>query len=160
MKNGLDFHRILDSNGKLIGVLDFNNMIPVRPNVVKKIQARIEKSDDQATRKYKELMSDQLTFCRQNHDVIVNKANKLYRMVHQKNTSNFIKRRCLNWTKLEEILDRFQPKPKHKYVILLTTLLLFRSDMLPEPFFIFPKVHPCLRSDRRQIPYCSPHPGV
>ncbi len=62
MKNGLDFHRILDSNGKLIGVLDFNNMIPVRPNVVKKIQARIEKRDDQATRKYKELMSDQLTF--------------------------------------------------------------------------------------------------
>ena len=113
MKNGLDFHRILDSSGKLIGVLDFNNMIPVRPNVVKKIQARIEKRDDQATRKYKELMSDQLTFCRQNHDVIVNKANKLYRMVHQKNTSNFIKRRCLNWTKLEEILDRFQPKPKH-----------------------------------------------
>ena len=34
MKNSVDFHRILDSRGKLIGVLDFNNMIPVRPDVV------------------------------------------------------------------------------------------------------------------------------
>ena len=107
MKNGLDFHRVLDSDGKLIGVLDFNNMIPVRSDVVKKIHARINKNDDLATRHYKELISDQLTFCRQNHDVIVNKANKLYRMVHQRKTSGFIKRRCLNWTKLEEILDRY-----------------------------------------------------
>ena len=43
MKNGLDFHRILDSEGKLIGVLDFNNMIPVRPDVVKKIHPQILK---------------------------------------------------------------------------------------------------------------------
>ena len=113
MKNGLDFHRILDSDGKLIGVLDFNNMIPVRPDVVRKIQARINKSDNTATRHYKELMSDQLTFCRQNHEVIVNKANKLYSMVHQKNTSGFVKSRCLNWKKLEEILDRYQVDSKH-----------------------------------------------
>lgn len=40
MKNGVDFHRILDSDGKLIGVLDFNNMIPVRQDVVKKSRQR------------------------------------------------------------------------------------------------------------------------
>ena len=108
MKNGLDFHRILDSEGKLIGVLDFNNMIPVRPDVVKKIHPQISKNDNSAVQHYKELISDQLTFCRQNHEVIVNKATKLYRMVHQKKTSGFVKRRCLNWTKLEEILDRYK----------------------------------------------------
>ena len=113
MKNGLDFHRILDADDKLIGVLDFNNMIPVRPDVVRKIQVRTNKTDNQATRHYKELMSDQLTFCRQNHDVIVNKAIKLYRMVHQKSTSGFIKRRCLNWAKLEEVLDRYQADIKN-----------------------------------------------
>jgi len=107
MKNGLDFHRILDSDGKLIGVLDFNNMIPVRPDVVHKIQLKIAKNDDQATRHYKELMSDQLTFCRQNHDTIVKKANKLYTMVQKKNTSAQLKHRCLNWSKLENVLDRY-----------------------------------------------------
>ena len=29
MKNGLDFHRILDSKGKLIGVLDFNGSFDI-----------------------------------------------------------------------------------------------------------------------------------
>ena len=58
MKNGVDFHRILDSDGKLIGVLDFNNMIPVRQDVVKKIQAKIRKTNSPATRHYKELLSD------------------------------------------------------------------------------------------------------
>ena len=107
MKNGLDFHRVLDSNGKLIAVLDFNNMIPVRPDVIQKIEAKIRKNDSPPTKHYKELLSDQLTFCRQNHDVIVKKANKLYRMVHQKSTSSQLKRRCLNWGKLEKVLDRF-----------------------------------------------------
>ena len=110
MKNGLDFHRILDSDRKLIGVLDFNNMIPVRDDVVQKIQIRISKSDSPATKHYKDMMSDQLTFCRQNHEVIINKANKLYRMVQQKKAGAIVKRRCLNWTKLEEILDRFKAK--------------------------------------------------
>ncbi len=35
MKNDVDFHRILDADGKLIGVLDFNNMIPVCEDVLK-----------------------------------------------------------------------------------------------------------------------------
>ena len=108
MKNGVDFHRILDSDGKLIGVLDFNNMIPVRQDVVNKIQAKIRKTDSPATRHYKELLSDQLTFCRQNQEIIIKKANKLYQMVHQRNTSSQLKRRCLNWTKLEQVLDRFR----------------------------------------------------
>lgn len=34
MKNGTNFHRVLDNNGKLIGVLDLNNMIPVRKDVL------------------------------------------------------------------------------------------------------------------------------
>ena len=55
MKNGVDFHRILDNNGKLIGVLDFNNMIPVREDVVKEVEIKIHKHDNQETRHYKNL---------------------------------------------------------------------------------------------------------
>ena len=109
MKNGLDFHRILDSKGKLIGVLDFNCMIPVRQDVVKKIQAKADKNDNPAAKHYKALLSDQLTFCRQNNDIIIKKANKLYQMVHKKSASSQLKRRCLDWEKLEEVLDKFNP---------------------------------------------------
>ena len=107
MKNGVDFHRVLDSDGGLIGVLDFNNMIPVRPDVVTKIDAKIHKNDSPSTKRYKELLSDQITFCRQNQDIIVKKANKLYHLVHRKSTSVQLKRRCLDWNKLEKVLDRF-----------------------------------------------------
>ena len=107
MKNGVDFHRILDADGKLIGVLDFNNMIPVRRDVLKEVDIKILPIDSQEMRHYKNLMIDQLNFCRQNQDIIVKKAEKLYRMVGKKNVSGPLKRRCLNWNKLERVLERF-----------------------------------------------------
>ena len=107
MKNDVDFHRILDADGKLIGVLDFNNMIPVCEDVLKEVDAKIRPNDNSKTKRYKNLVIDQLNFCRQNQEILVAKANKLYRMISKKNTSGQLKRRCLKWQKLEEILDRF-----------------------------------------------------
>ena len=40
MKNREDFSRIVDSNGKIIGVLNFNSMIPVSKNVICKMPAK------------------------------------------------------------------------------------------------------------------------
>ena len=107
MKNGVDFQRILDTKGKLIGVLDFNDMIPVRKDTVRKIEVRIDSNDSSAVKHYKELMSDQLTYCRQHQELIIHKAQKLYYLVDKENISGQMKRRCLNWKKLEAILDRF-----------------------------------------------------
>ena len=107
MKNSLDFHRILDSDGKLIGVLNFNNMIPVRDDVIQKIQLKINEYDSASNRHYKNLMIDQITYCRKNQAVIVRKAQKLHRLVNMEGASSQLKRRCLKWTKLEAILDRF-----------------------------------------------------
>ncbi|MBQ9199402.1 MAG: type III toxin-antitoxin system ToxN/AbiQ family toxin [Lachnospiraceae bacterium] len=107
MKNGVDFHRIIDSDGKLIGVLDFNNMIPVREDVLREVDLKINPKDSQEVKCYKNLMIDQLDFCRQNHAVLVKKAEKLYNMVGKKNGSSPLKRRCLKWSKLEQILERF-----------------------------------------------------
>ena len=58
-------------------------------------------------KRYKNLMIDQLNFCRQNQDIIVKKAEKLYKMVQRKNVSGPLKRRCLKWSELERILERF-----------------------------------------------------
>ena len=107
MKNDVDFHRVLDSKGKLIGVLDFNNMIPVREDLLQVIKVKARPDDSPSERHYKNLVIDQINFCRQNQDIIVRKANKLYRMVSQKNASRQLKRRCLDWPKLEKVLARF-----------------------------------------------------
>ena len=92
MKNSIDYHKVLDAQGKLIGVLNINN----------------HQTDSQETKHYKNLVIDQLNFCRHNQDMIVAKANKLYRMVNKKSVSGPLKRRCLNWQKLEDILGRFK----------------------------------------------------
>ena len=107
MKNGVDFHRILDADGKLIGVLDFNNMIPVREDVLMEVDLKIHPNDTREMKHYKNLMIDQLNFCRQNQDILNKKAEKLYKMVGRKNGSGPLKRRCLKWSKLEQILERF-----------------------------------------------------
>ena len=107
MKNDVDFHKILDGDGKLIGVLNFNNMIPVNEHVVEKIDLTICRNDSPSARRYKMLMIDQVNFCRKNQDIIVAKANKLYRMINRKNASGPLKRRCLNWNRLEEIIERY-----------------------------------------------------
>lgn len=106
MKNDVDFHKVLDTNGKLIGVLDFNNMIPVRSDVIEEIKVKILPHDNPSVKHYKNLVIDQLNFCRQNQNIIVSKANKLYRIVNKKNASGPLKRRCLKWHKLEELLER------------------------------------------------------
>ena len=108
MKNSIDYHKVLDAQGKLIGVLNINNMIPVRKDVLKEIDIKIHQTDSQETKHYKNLVIDQLNFCRHNQDMIVAKANKLYRMVNKKSVSGPLKRRCLNWQKLEDILGRFK----------------------------------------------------
>ena len=107
MPNSIDFHRIEDSRGKIIGVLDFNDMIPVRPDVVRKIEVKITHRDSEAEKHYKNLLQDQIAFCQQNQEILVKKANTLYTLVITKKAKKALRERCLNWEKLETILDRF-----------------------------------------------------
>ena len=41
-------------------------------------------------------------------DAIIKKANKLYKLVYKKNVSGNLKRRCLDYKKLEEALSKFK----------------------------------------------------
>ena len=107
MKNDVDFMKITDSDGKLIGVLDFNNMIPVREDLVQKIDIKIRASDSYETIRCKNLIIDQLNFCRKNQDMIISRANKLYRIINKKNVSVSLKKRCLKFKKLEGVLEKF-----------------------------------------------------
>lgn len=107
MKNDIDFTKVFDSHGKLIGVLNFNNMIPVRNDVITRMDIKIHPYDSAEVKHYKNMTIDQLTFCQKNQDAIVRKANKLYRLVTTNKASGFVKRRCCKFGELEKVLSRF-----------------------------------------------------
>ena len=106
MKNDVDFTKILDGE-KLIGVLNFNNMIPVDEGCMIPLNLRITGKDDIASKKYKKMAIKQLDWCRRNQEAIVKKANKLYMMVQSERASGFLKKRCCNFKKLEKVLQKW-----------------------------------------------------
>ncbi|MGN0589492.1 MAG: type III toxin-antitoxin system ToxN/AbiQ family toxin [Ruminiclostridium sp.] len=117
-KNAIDFVRILDetkhnehSTPVIIGVLNFNNMIPVADDVVTEIDIKINKGDSPKTAKYKELLTKQLDWCRKNELNILSHANRLYSLVtkHPEKNRN-LTRRCCDFKKLEAVLEKRQEK--------------------------------------------------
>ncbi|MCD8065749.1 MAG: type III toxin-antitoxin system ToxN/AbiQ family toxin [Oscillospiraceae bacterium] len=105
MKNDLDFTKIYDGD-KLIGVLNFNNMIPVEDTYTSVLNLRISSTDTQAEQHYKKLAMKQLTFCQQNQEAIVKKANKLYDIITSEKAGGLLKRRCCDFLKLERALEK------------------------------------------------------
>lgn len=105
MKNDVDFTKIYDGE-KLIGVLNFNNMIPIYEQYVQLLNIKLSPSDNASTIHYKKMCAKQLTYCQRNQDAIVRKANRLYEMIISGKASALIKRRCCDFIKLEAILKR------------------------------------------------------
>lgn len=108
MKNDIDFSRIIDKKGKLIGALNFNNMIPVTKDVIKKINVEPDKNDTVKDKIYKDLLNDQLDWCNDNNDIINRKANKLYNFVTlTPEKSRALVRRCGDFKRFEKILEKY-----------------------------------------------------
>ena len=83
-----DFDKIFDKKGKLLGVLNYNLMIPVED---------------------KQLCIDELTWCRKNTETIINKANCLYNLcIGESNYKG--KDRCLGFVKFEKACSRYNNK--------------------------------------------------
>lgn len=104
MKNDIDFTKIYDGD-YLIGVLNFNNMIPVDDRYAKILDLRISKKDSVPVIYYKKICLKQLKWCREHHDAICKKANKLYKMIISKKANYHLKKRCCDFRKLEKLLD-------------------------------------------------------
>lgn len=107
MKNDIDFSRIF-VNDKLLGVMNFNNMIPVDDSVITKMNVKIFKDDSPETRAYKTLCTKELDWVQKNQDAIIKKANKLYKMILSDKANAMLKRRCLDFKKLEDVLAKWQ----------------------------------------------------
>lgn len=112
MRNKVDFKKIIH-NGKLIGVLNFNLMIPVEEAQVQRMDTVIRKHDNRDTRKKKQLLREELEWCNCHERDLVNTANVLY----QKYISGepfAARKQCLNFLRMEEECIRYNEKLKQK----------------------------------------------
>lgn len=123
MKNQKDFLKMITKKGKLVGALNFNNMIPVDDRLIKMININPSADDSKAERDYKFLLRDELTWCNKNKEKISNQANTLYRLVTQQSEDNIkLVQRCCNFKELETALNKYLidngfEKPEKEYII-------------------------------------------
>ncbi len=91
MKNMLDIYKIEKGN---LGIINFNNMLPVNMDDVVEIDFN---SKDE---KYKTLLIKQIQAINADYEVVFKKANKLYGL-HCKDAIPIISRRCCDFKLLE-----------------------------------------------------------
>lgn len=99
MKNSMDFSKI-ETDGKLIGVLNFNLMIPIEEELLQPVDLSDRKRDRENIKFYKQLCRLELEWCILHHEVICNKANVLYKK-YISDEPFAGRERCLNFKKLE-----------------------------------------------------------
>ena len=93
MKNQIDFLKIND--GKW-GAISLNNMIPVQAELLKKVEIKILESDSKADIDYKNLLSNQLSWCNSHREAILRQASKLYHMIINGRAWGNLQDRCCN----------------------------------------------------------------
>jgi protein AbiQ len=96
MKNQIDFLKI---NGGTWGAINLNNMIPIHTDSLKPVDMKILPTDDKATIDYKNLLTNQLSWCNTTENVafITGKAQKLYRAIIEKTARPQLVERCCNF---------------------------------------------------------------
>ncbi len=104
MKNQIDLLKI---DGGKYGVINFNNMIPVHSNSIRNINLAVSSSDSPSELQYKALLSNQLTWCNANKELITQKAQKLYNTILNKKGWDSLIKRCCNFVGNETLLKNY-----------------------------------------------------
>ncbi|MBO5004522.1 MAG: type III toxin-antitoxin system ToxN/AbiQ family toxin [Clostridia bacterium] len=101
MKNTIDFLKIDDGR---LGAINFNNMIPIP--IEECIKIDIENEQD---KNYKALLHKQINWCnkRENVDIILNRAKKIYEKVLNKKLPEQVINRCCDFNMLEGKLREY-----------------------------------------------------
>ena len=108
MKNSMDFSKI-EVDGKLLGVLNYNLMIPIEEKQLQMIDTTIHRRDKENIKIYKQLCLKELKWCQENSETVCNKANVLYKKyISGEDFSG--KKRCLNFLKLEQECIKYNSK--------------------------------------------------
>ena len=110
MRDKIDFKKIVYRE-ELIGVLNFNLMIPVEDVLIQKIDTKIRKHDNADTRKKKELLIKELEWCNEHARDLTNTANVLYaKYVSEEKFA--AREQCLDFKRMEIECKRFVEKKK------------------------------------------------
>lgn len=103
MKNYIDFFKI--DNG-ILGVINFNNMIPVTKNNYEIINLN-DTNLDIKDKKYQELLKNQLSWLNKNSTTVRKKAKKLYDKYKNESLNKNIYNRCCNFLLLEQKCNEY-----------------------------------------------------
>ena len=103
MRNTIDFVKI---DGGKLGAINFNNMIPVKPNNYKIVDLN-KKNLSKEDNEYQDLLKDQLTWLNKNRLQILFKADRLYDYYLANLLPDNIKNRCCNFKLLEEKCEEY-----------------------------------------------------
>lgn len=109
MKNQIDFLKI---KGGEWGAINFNNMIPVLPECLKKVEIRFLETDTKPDIDYKNLLSNQLSWCNSHKDAILRQAEKLYNMIAGGRAWGNLAGRCCDFP-LDERQSRIYAKERN-----------------------------------------------
>lgn len=94
MKNQIDFMKIKDGEW---GAINFNNMIPVHESCLHKVEMKILSSDSIAEIAYKNLLSNQLSWCDSHSALILKQAAKLYAVITEGRAWGRLAARCCDF---------------------------------------------------------------
>ena len=106
MPNSADFHKIYNKKGRLIAVLNFNNMVPTT--------ARLYNTINISTDKDKIILHDEYVFCRDRETILKNKAEKLYERYKNNQLTEKEKNRTCDFFLLEKELKNYLYKIESK----------------------------------------------
>lgn len=99
MRDKIDFKKIIH-NESLIGVLNFNLMIPVENAQIQQIDTQIRKHDNMDTRRKKELLLKELEWCNKHISDLANTANVLYQK-YITGEDFAARKQCLDFKRME-----------------------------------------------------------
>lgn len=99
MKESIDFIKILDKKGSILGVLNLNNMIPILESEIKKLKyEEVGKIKEFSNVKEKELylmlLRLEINIINSKAEKILDSAAKLYNIRKEKTKSKLAKRCC------------------------------------------------------------------
>ena len=81
ISNNITLRKITNKTGRVIGVLNINNMIPVRKEYLMPFDLKIYPTDNEKQRRYKEHCAEELQWCNEHENEIIMLARDLHRMV-------------------------------------------------------------------------------
>ncbi len=108
MRDKIDFKKIV-VDGTLIGVLNFNLMIPVEDAQIQKIDTKIRKHDNDDAKKKKQLLIKELEWCNEHSRDLINTANVLYKKYISGEMFS-AREQCLDFTRMEVECTKFNSK--------------------------------------------------